>query len=121
MEYPKYKREEKLSAKLSKKEVSYIRILRKNGYTFKTIATMYGISQPHAYYICMTSDKLKKRLEQKKKYRQENDNGDKTHAKRARNRKEQLMGEKLTQYRQERKEHTNILWNKRYHKNKAKG
>ena len=68
MEYPKYKREEKLSAKLSKEDIILLKKLRKDGYTFEKLSIKFGISQPHAYFLCMSKEKLLIRLEQMKKY-----------------------------------------------------
>jgi len=115
MEYPKYKREEKLSAKLSENDISSLRELRKVGYTFEALANRFGISNGHAYFVCMSKEKLAMRLEQQKKYLKENDNTNKVHAKKCRERKKALQGESLKEYTDERRDIINKNWRKAYY------
>ena len=75
MEYPKYKREEKLHAKLSDKDVLKIRILRKNLLSYTKIGIIYGVTPPTVRYLFLSEEekaKIKERQRlRKKKYSDE--------------------------------------------------
>jgi len=59
MKYPKYKRHQKLSAKLSNKQVEEIREIRKTDLSYKKIADMFNVSTSCIFYVCMDKAKLK--------------------------------------------------------------
>lgn len=59
MKYPNFTREEKLSTKLTQKQVDSIPILVKSGISKKTIAKKYNVSRECIYYWCKSEEERK--------------------------------------------------------------
>jgi len=57
--YPKYKRKEKLSAKLSEDDLRHCRTLRKVGYSYLKLASLYNV-HPSTMQVALMSKKDKK-------------------------------------------------------------
>ena len=60
MEYPRYKREEKLSAKLSDEDVIEINRLWNNGYSSRNLGKMFGVTQSAIIYVTRTDEQKRK-------------------------------------------------------------
>ena len=59
MKYPRYKRIEKLSAKLSDGDVKYIRYMRKRGFSYRKIARLFLVSCSTIFKVCLSEKELK--------------------------------------------------------------
>ena len=102
MEYPKYKREEKLSAKLSKEDVLTCERLREQGYSFRKIGDFFNVSSTCIFLVCMTETQKKKYSEYFKNYRIKNKINNTCTAKKFRKRKLKLKKEKMVRWENER-------------------
>jgi len=59
MAYPKYKREQKLTAKLSEEDVLKCKKLRKVGYTLRDIGLRYGVGASTIYRVTLSDEEQK--------------------------------------------------------------
>ena len=64
MKYPIYKREKKLSAKLSLANIKEIRLLRESGKSTISIARLFKISQSYVYYLCHSDDWINRKYKE---------------------------------------------------------
>lgn len=68
MDYPRYKREEKLNTKLSENDILEIKELKEKGLSLIKIGNLYNVSGGCIYYICCSEEKREEHRKYLKEY-----------------------------------------------------
>lgn len=68
-QYPKYKREEKLSCKLSDKQIKEIPVLLKEGLSIRAIGREFGVAHGTIRYWLLPSDEARQEWARNRQYR----------------------------------------------------
>ena len=69
VKWPKYSREEKLSCKLNDSQIKEIKKMRKNGYSYRDIASDFRVSIRAVFYWCLSEKDRKQKTKDEVKRR----------------------------------------------------